>query len=114
MNCEWRTATRIFMAFVVIVGLIYKFNNAPTDFRNFSVHCRPTIVLKLCDFQRIIYFAIRDVKFATSIIWTTFAVHIFHKNMVVLNLIVSPISWTLPRAISNLRMTLRTIDYRLN
>jgi len=106
MNCEWRATTRIFVVLVMVVCLIYKFDNAPADFRNFSVHGWPTIVLKLCDFQRIIYFAIRDVKFAASVVRTTFAVHVFYKYVVILDFIIRPVSRALSGSVSDLYINL--------
>jgi len=103
MNCEWRSTTRILVVLIMVVCLIYKFYNATADFRNFSVHGGPTIVLKLCDFQRIVYFAIRNIKFAASIVWTTFAVHVFHEYVIVLNLIICPVSRAFPGTISDLQ-----------
>lgn len=103
MNCQWRSTTRVFIVFVMVVGLVYKFYNAPTDFRNFAVHCWPTIVLELCHFQRVINFAVRYVEFPSRIIGTAFAVHVFHEDVIILDFIIGPIAWTLPGPIPDLQ-----------
>uniref|UniRef100_A0A1A9W4L7 Uncharacterized protein n=1 Tax=Glossina brevipalpis TaxID=37001 RepID=A0A1A9W4L7_9MUSC len=45
---------------------------------------------------------VSHIKFSSGIIWTTFTLHIFNKNMIKLYFIICPIPWTFSGTIPNL------------
>lgn len=87
---------------MVPLSLIHQLDYTTTHLWHFTFNSWPTVVLELSNFYCIVYFTIRYVELSSSVVWTAFALHIFHQYMIVLDLIISPIPRTLTRSIANL------------
>lgn len=104
MNRKRWSTTNIFVTFIMLVCLIYQFNNSSTYFWDLPFNGGPTIILELSNLESIIYFAIGYVEFSSCIIWTTFTVYIFYEYLIILNFIVGPISRAFSGTITNLKL----------
>lgn len=75
--------------------LMNNLENATRNFRHFTVNSRPAVILKVCHVDRVVYLTVCHGELALRVVGTALALDVLYKYVVVLNLIVGPVAWTL-------------------
>lgn len=110
MNGYRSRTTQIFLIVMMVLGLINKFNHTTCYFRHFAFNSWPAVVLKLCHLDGVFHFAIGHIEFTSRVIRPNITLHVLDQNVIVLNFIVGPISWTFFRSVTDFRYHDNCVD----